>query len=58
MAKMLLTALRSNPSMRAAINMKYDLNIEKILSDMGHEVGRTVRNDKVSGSDDLVLVAC
>ncbi|MBO3802900.1 MAG: hypothetical protein JTT11_03350, partial [Candidatus Brockarchaeota archaeon] len=55
MAQMLLTAMRSNPLVRAAINVKHDQGIEAALAGMGLEVGRTVRNDKTAASDDQVV---
>ncbi len=55
MAQMLLTAMRSNPIVRAAINVKYDLGVESALASMGLEIGRTIRNDRIQGSNDQVV---
>jgi len=57
MAQMLLTAMRFDPEIRAAINVKYDPKIEVKLAEMGLGIGRTVRVDGDAKVDDVVVAS-
>lgn len=54
MAQMLLTAMRFDPEIRAAINVKYDSKIEAALAGMGLEIDRTIRPGSNAGGRDVV----
>jgi predicted fused transcriptional regulator/phosphomethylpyrimidine kinase/predicted transcriptional regulator len=55
MAQMLLTAMRFDPGIRSAMNVKYDPKVEAAMTRMGLKIGRTMRTgDAVGGNDPIV----
>lgn len=55
MAQMLLKAMRFDPDIRAAINVKYDPTVEAALVEMKLKIGRTVRVEAVARGNDVVV---
>jgi predicted fused transcriptional regulator/phosphomethylpyrimidine kinase/predicted transcriptional regulator len=58
MARMLLTAMRNNPAIRAALNIRYDRRVDRILlQDLQLKVIRIVREDHQSSLEGDAVVS-